>query len=148
MPNKGRVWSTSHRATFVRFAGVATTIAGIDIGVLYCLHAALGVNVYVSRIISYTTAMTAGYFLNRHYTFHDHERTRSVPAELGRFYSVFLTGGLVNYATFAAIVALGDAVGVTSATRFWLPLVGVWIGGMAGMALNYALSHKLVFENR
>ncbi len=148
MPPNQRLWSTSHSATFLRFTAVATTIAGIDIAVLYALHGGLGTNVYLARIVSYGAAMTTGYFLNRRYTFHDHTRTQSMRGELARFYAVFAGGGLINYAVFSAIVAGGAAAGAGPSTRLWLPLLGVWLGGMAGMGFNYALSHKLVFANR
>lgn len=148
MPESRRLWSTSHRATFARFAVVATLIAGIDIGLLYLLKVPFDINVYIARIVSYSAAMTAGYFLNRHYTFHDHERTRPLAAEMGRFYTIFAGGGAVNYATFAGIVAIGHEAGLAAGTRFWLPLVGVWIGGLVGMSVNYGLSHKWVFHGR
>lgn len=148
MPRSRRFRSTSHRARFIRFAGVATAIACIDIAVLYLLHGGLGANVYLARVISYTAAMTAGYFLNRRYTFHDRRGTQSIPAELARFYAVFASGGLINYAVFAAVVAGGAAAGAGPTIRFWLPVLGVWLGGMAGMAFNYGFSHKLVFRNR
>lgn len=147
-PTKRRLWSTRHGATFVRFAGVATTIAGIDIAVLYALHRALGANVYLARVLSYTAAITTGYFLNRRFTFYHHRRTRSVPGELVRFYAVFACGGVINYAVFSAVVAAGALAGAGETTRFWLPLLGVWLGGLAGMAFNYGLSNKLVFANR
>lgn len=148
MPRSRRIWSTSHRATFLRFAGVATTIACIDIAVLYLLHGALGANVYLARLVSYTAAMTAGYFLNRRYTFHDRRGTQSIRAELARFYAVFASGGLINYAVFAAVIAGGAAAGAAPTIGFWLPVLGVWLGGLAGMAFNYGFSSKLVFRNQ
>ncbi|WP_440996831.1 GtrA family protein [Arhodomonas sp. SL1] len=147
MPSQ-RLWSSSHRATFLRFTLVATTIAGIDILILYLLHGAGGLNVYLARIFSYGTAMTVGYFLNNRYTFRDHRRTRHLAAELSRFYAVFGLGGLINYGVFAAIVAVGDVADAGPTVRFWLPLLGIWMGGIGGMAFNYGVSHKLVFHNR
>lgn len=138
--------STSGRATFLRFSAVAVTIALIDIGILYGLHEGHGVNVYLARIVSYFAAMTAGYFLNRHFTFHQHERFRTLLADLLRFYTVFAGGGLLNYGTFALIVALGHQAGLKPGAVFWLPLLGVWVGGLVGMCFNYFVSHKLVFQ--
>lgn len=146
MPTRRILRSTSHRATFFRFAVVATAIAVIDIGVLYGLHTGLGFNVYLSRLVSYFAAMTSGYFLNRHFTFHQHERFRTILADLARFYTVFAGGGLINYGVFAAVVAAGHRAGLGPAALFWLPLVGVWLGGMVGMGFNYVASHKLVFQ--
>ena len=142
------LWSTSHRATFLRFASVATTIAVIDIVILYLLHGAGGLDVYLARLFSYGAAMTAGYFLNRRYTFHHRRRARHLAVEISRFYLVFGLGGLINYAVFAAIVAAGDVAGVEPTLRFWLPLIGIQAGGVAGMAFNYGFSHKLVFQSR
>ncbi len=141
-----RIWSTSHRATFLRFAAVASTIAGIDIVVLYALNLLLEVNVYLARVVSYTAAATAGYFLNRRFTFRDHRPTRRTAADLGRFYTVFAGGGLINYATFAAVVSIGNALSLPATSRYWLPLLGIWLGGLAGMSFNYGLSRKLVFH--
>ncbi|MDZ7749174.1 MAG: GtrA family protein [Halofilum sp. (in: g-proteobacteria)] len=141
-------WSASHRATFLRFTAVAVTIALVDILVLYLLHGLGGLNVYLGRVVSYGAAVTTGYFLNRRYTFHDHQRRRHLAAEMSRFYAVFGLGGLINYAVFAAIVATGEAVGMAPTLGFWLPLLGIWTGGMAGMGFNYACSHRHVFENR
>ena len=138
--------SSSARATFLRFASVACGIALIDIGVLYSLHAGLGVSVYLARLVSYFLAMTAGYFLNRHFTFHHHERFRVLLADLARFYSVFAVGGSLNYGIFALTVFLGHQMGLKTGASFWLPMLGVWLGGMAGMGFNYLVSHKLVFQ--
>lgn len=142
------LWSTSHRAMFLRFASVATMIAVIDIAILYLLHVAGGLNVYLARLVSYGAAMTAGYFLNSRYTFYHRRGERHLAAEISRFYLVFGVGGLINYAIFAAIVAAGDVAGVEPTLRFWLPLIGIQAGGVAGMAFNYGFSHKLVFQSR
>ena len=92
--------------------------------------------------------MTAGYFLNRRYTFHDHTRRRHLAKEMGRFYTVFAGGGMLNYVTFAAIIALGQWLSGAAWVRLWLPLLGVWVGGLAGMGFNYGFSRKLVFQGR
>jgi len=142
-----RFWSTSHRATLLRFSAVATAIALIDIALLYAFKLAVGMNVYVARIGSYAAAATAGYFLNNRFTFHAYERTRHPAAELSRFYTVFAGGGLLNYGVFAAVVAIGHQLTAATSLRHWLPLLGIWLGGLAGMAFNYGVSRKLVFQN-
>lgn len=138
--------SSSGRATFVRFAIVACTIAGIDIGALYGLHEGGHINVYASRAVSYFLAITAGYFLNRHFTFHHHRRFRKVIDDLLRFYSVFAVGGLLNYGVFVAVLGVGQQLELNPFETFWLPFVGVWIGGVIGMTFNFFYSHKLVFQ--
>lgn len=140
--------STRQTATFARFAIVATTVSLIDIGGLYALHAGLGINVYLARVVSFSAAISAAYRFNRRFTFHWHRRERGLAAELARFYAVFGTGAIVNYGLFALVVAVGPWVGVPDEATIWLPLAGVLVGGLCGMCLNYWASRKLVFQRR
>ena len=138
--------SHSQRAAFFRFACVGVTIAMIDAGVLYLLKDLPGFNVYIARVFSYGAAMTTGYFLNRHFTFHHVERGRRVVDELLRFFSVHAIGGALNFGVFSLVIFLGEQADLT---RFWssvLPLLGVWIGGVFGMTFNFLFSRKLVFD--
>lgn len=139
--------SSRHKATFTRFALVATAVSLIDIGVLYALHAGLGINVYAARVVSFSAAITVGYRFNRRFTFHWHRRARGLLAELTRFYAVFGTGAFVNYGVFVLVVAAGHWVGVSDRIAIWLPLAGIWLGGLCGMCLNYWASRKLVFQH-
>lgn len=140
--------STGPRATFARFAGVGGVMALIDGGVLYALHAGLGVGVYAARLVSFPLAMTVGYFLNRHFTFRFRPRFLHPLRELLRFYAVHSSGGVINYATFAAIIAGGSFAGIEGMLGYWLPLLGVVVGGVAGMCFNFVLAGKLVFQAR
>lgn len=139
--------STRHPATFARFALVATTVSLLDIGLLYALHAGLGLNVYGARVVSFIAAISVGYCFNRRFTFHWHRRARGLGAELARFYAVFGTGAFVNYGVFVLVVALGHHAGLSGGAALWLPLAGVWLGGLCGMCLNYWASRKLVFRH-
>lgn len=144
---KRGVRSSSRRATFFRFACVGGTISIIDAGVLYLLKDAPGFNVYLARVVSYAAAMSAGYLLNRYFTFHHLDRARVLWDELLRFFSVFAAGGLLNYGVFSLIVTLGSQLELTALQLALLPLAAVWIGGLAGMCFNFLLSHKLVFDD-
>ncbi|MFP4352811.1 MAG: GtrA family protein [Puniceicoccaceae bacterium] len=137
--------SPGSKPTFVRFATVGVTISLIDAGLLYLLLA-LGSNVYLGRLISYTVAMTVGYILNRYFTFHHLESGRALWHRLLRHYSVHGLGGALNFAVFALVLALGEMMGGRIAASATLPLVGVWIGGMAGLCFNFFFSRRLVFD--
>jgi putative flippase GtrA len=140
------VRSSSDHAAFFRFACVGLAMAAIDVGVLYLLMDLPGFNVYLARLVSYTSGLTVGYFLNRNFTFHHVESERRVLDELLRFFSVHVTGGLLNFGVFSLIVYLAEDAGLT---RFWdaiMPLLGVWIGGVVGMCFNFLLSRKVVFD--
>jgi len=142
------VRSHSSRATFFRFACVGSTIALIDAGLLYLLKDLPGFNVYIARVFSYTAAMSTGYVLNRYFTFHHIERGRALIDELLRFFSVHALGGVLNFGVFSLVVFLGEQAELT---RFWntlMPLIGVWVGGLAGMSFNFLFSSKLVFDER
>jgi putative flippase GtrA len=143
--NRG-VRSSSQRATFFRFACVGGTIALLDVGVLYLLKDLPGFNAYIARVFSYTAAMSAGYVLNRYFTFHHIERGRVLLDELIRFFSVHALGGVLNFGVFALVVFFGEQADLN---RFWdavMPLIGVWVGGLIGMTFNFLFSSKFVFN--
>jgi putative flippase GtrA len=143
---KRGVRSHSSRATFFRFACVGSTIALIDAGLLYLLKDLPGFNAYIARVFSYAAAMSAGYVLNRYFTFHHIESGRVMLDELLRFFSVHALGGILNFAVFSVVVYLGERAELTT---FWdavMPLIGVWVGGVVGMTFNFLVSRKLVFD--
>jgi len=138
--------SHSDKATFMRFAGVGVTISLIDAGVLY-LFFALDVNQYIGRAISLPTSMAAGYILNRYFTFHHLETGRALWHSLLRHYSVHSVGGALNFGVFLMVLEIGQHMGGEVAASATLPLVGVWVGGMAGLCFNFFFSKKMVFDN-
>ncbi|MDT8437600.1 MAG: GtrA family protein [Wenzhouxiangellaceae bacterium] len=138
--------STSSRATFFRFACVGGTISLIDAGLLYLLKDAPGFNIYSARVVSYGAAMSAGYLLNRYFTFRHLDRARVLWDELLRFFSVHAVGGVLNYAVFALVVLLGGRLELGGWSQALLPLFAIWIGGLVGMTFNYLASRKLVFD--
>lgn len=138
--------SESHRATFARFATVGVSISLIDVLVLYALLG-LGVNPYLGRAVSLAAAMAAGYALNRYFTFHHLETGRALWHSLLRHYSVHAVGAGINIAVYSLVLQVGLEMGREIAASATLPLLGVWIGGMAGLGLNFILSKKLVFDD-
>ena len=91
---------------------------------------------FVARLGSFFAAATATWWLNRWFTF----RARNQPSggEWMRYIAAMTLGGLVNYSAFAAAL-------------LWLPLalrqpwLAVACGSLAGMAVNYYTSSRLVF---
>jgi len=143
----GRIHSSqSDTATFTRFATVAVTVSLIDAGVLYAFMA-LGWNAHIARAFSLTTAMTAGYFLHRNFTFHHMETRRALWHSLLRHLSVNSIGASLNIAMFSLVLILGEHLGGKTTASATLPLFGVWIGGITGMCFNFFFSRKLVFDN-
>ena len=138
--------SHSDRATFIRFAGVGVTISLIDAAVLYGMLW-LGVDRYLGRVVSLAVAMAAGYILNRYFTFHHLETGRALWHSLLRHYSVHSIGSALNIGVYAVVLEVGQVMGGQVAASATLPLLGVWIGGVAGLCFNFFFSKKMVFDN-
>ena len=139
--------SHSRLPQFLRFATVGVKVSLIDAGGTYLLHWLLGMNLYGARIISLATAIMVGYLLNRYFTFGRDQRG-SFNRQMAGHFGVHATGGLLNYAVFSGVIALGHAHLAQPQALLLLPLVAIWIGGMIGLAFNFVVSSKLVFNNR
>ncbi|CAI8365225.1 MAG: Uncharacterised protein [Opitutia bacterium UBA7350] len=133
-------------ATFARFAFVGVTISTIDAGILYLLLTA-GIDPYLGRFVSLGASMSAGYLLNRYFTFHHLETARALWHSLVRHYSVHAVGAAINIGVFSVVLVFGQPMGGEIVTATILPLLGVWIGGLAGMCFNFFFSKKLVYDN-
>lgn len=127
------------RRQFIIFGMVGVAGLIVDVSVLY-LTQRLGLDRYTGRLISYIFAATTTWILNRKFTFHS-RRSANAFAEWVRFLSANTVGGLLNYATYAALVT-------------WVPMVstypslGVCAGSIAGLTVNFTLSRRMVFNNR
>jgi putative flippase GtrA len=120
------------------FSVVGTIGFAVDAAILYAAMTVLGTGLYVGRAISYLVAATTTWALNRRFTFHG-QRSSVRIIEWGRFLAANAVGGLVNYGTYAALVA-------TQPTAAAHPVIGVAAGSLAGLALNFMLSRYLVFR--
>jgi putative flippase GtrA len=95
---------------------------------------------YSGRIISYALASSSTWYMNRRFTFAD-SRNDNRLGEWMRFVALNLSGGAVNYAIYAAYIRMH--AGSTMA-----PAIGVALGSLAGMLVNFHLSKRLVFNRR
>ena len=147
--SKGLLWhflrSNSRTAQFLRFGTVGIQVSSIDIGGLYLLHHLLNANIYLSRIASLGAAILAGYLLNRYFTFARGQRGCFYRQMAGHF-GVHLTGGLINFGGFTAVMLLAEQMG--AATRVWMPLFAIVVGGVVGLLFNFVASRHFVFPHR
>jgi putative flippase GtrA len=139
--------SHTRLAQFLRFATVGAKISAIDAGGVYLLPWLFGINIYLARVISLTTANMVGYLLNRYFTFGGHQKGCFYRQMAGHF-GVHITGGLINYGIFSGIVTLGHAHLPKGLLMTLLPLFALWVGGICGMGFNFFLSKKFVFHTR
>jgi putative flippase GtrA len=123
----------------------------VDAGVLYAMLT-LGLGPYSGRVVSFLAAATTTFILNRSFTFRRDSRpnglysdTHPAPTHpMGEwlvYLGLMVIGGLVNYGTYAAAVALSEPV-----QRY--PVIGVALGSIAGMAINFWTSKTMLFERK
>lgn len=129
--------SPSTKTQFLRFALVGVAGFVVDASALHVAMHYFGAGHYTGRIISYLAAATSTWVLNRHYTFRAHQDSNLVREWL-KFLAANSAGGLVNYSTYAALVAASTLVAA------W-PALGVAAGSLTGLIVNFTLSRRLVF---
>jgi len=129
------------RGTLVKFfrfglVGVAGFIVDSSV-LMLCMRTGLS-GPYVSRIFSFAAAVTTTWLLNRRFTF----ASREAPGpEFLRFVAANSLGALVNFAAYSVFILCQGAVGGR-------PVLGVAIGSLCGLAVNFCLSNWLVFRQR
>jgi putative flippase GtrA len=132
--------ATSTQVQFFRFAVVGAAGFVVDAAALYSAMHYAGANHYVGRAISYLLAATFTWALNRHYTFRIDGGNTGRLREWAKFLLGNAFGGLLNYTTYAALVASSIAVSAH-------PTLGVAVGSAAGLLVNFALSRRFVFTD-
>lgn len=120
-----------------RFGVVGVVGFGVDALVLTAMLAA-GTGPYLGRAASYVAAASVTFWLNRAWTF---ASTGAATRQWAWFLAVNLVGFALNYGTYALLVA---RVAVVAGH----PVLGVAAGSLAGMAGNFFLSRRLVFNTR
>ena len=126
---------------FLRFGTVGAIGFVVDAGVLRLLLT-LGLGYYSGRAISFLAAATATWILNRSFTFRRESDWHGHPArEWLAYLSLMALGGAVNYGIYALAVESAETV-----QRF--PELGVALGSLGGMTINYWSAKVMIFERR
>ena len=91
---------------------------------------------YWGRCVSFLAAVSVTWLLNRKFTF----ASRALPGpEFVRFVTANAVGVAINFATYTLVIVLFGASG-------FFPVIGVALGSLAGLAVNFTLSRTLVFS--
>lgn len=123
---------------FLRFCVVGAVGFVIDAGILQFLVSGVGANPYLARIFSFLVAASATWQMNRRYTFAvEHRATH---AEWTRYLAFMMLGALVNYGAFAISIAAWELAHAQ-------PWLGVAVGSVAGLGINFLTSRRLVFRS-
>lgn len=111
----------------------------VDAGVLY---AALywGLGLYGGRAVSYMSAVSATWLLNRRYTFQ-----RSSPDnklhQWARFVVSQLAGATINLGVYGLLVHTSPVVAHE-------PVIGVAAGSLSGLLVNFSIARAFVFRHQ
>jgi putative flippase GtrA len=124
---------------FLRFALVGIGGFVVDEAVLAAMTRMIHLDPYSGRAVSFVCAVTFTWWGNRMLTFHDRAAQKGLLAEWAKFFAANALGGAVNYGTYAALVAFASR-------PFGIPFVALAAGAIAGLFLNFAMSHIFVFR--
>jgi putative flippase GtrA len=123
-------------ARFLRFGVVGGCGFLVDTAVVYALRHPLGL--YGAGAVSYVIAASFTWALNRFWTFRDRPRGRA-HRQWGLFMLTNLVGFALNRGAYALMIA-------TLPLCVHYPVLAVAGGAIAGMGVNYAMAHRIVFR--
>lgn len=121
----------------IRFGMAGIAGFAVDTGVLQATLA-LGMSFYLGRTISFPTAATATWLINRRLTFaHDGQRPASFQ-EWRRYVGAMMVGGAVNYAISAVMFHKVLNADPRSA------IIAVAVGSIAAMVVNFIAARAII----
>ena len=133
------------RGQLLRFGAVGIAGLLVDLAVLFVLAPLLGW--YAGRVLSFLAAASATWWLNRRFTFAasatdagDADARAALPVwhEYVRYIVSMLGGAVVNYTAYVMTLHF--------VTAPWAPALGVALGSLAGMSLNFVAARYFVFR--
>jgi putative flippase GtrA len=110
----------------------------VDASVLY-LARWIGLGLFLGRIASYMTAATTTWILNRQFTFAG-QGGRALLHEWLLFMLSQLSGAAFNLGIYGWLVVSSTRVAAQ-------PVLGVAVGSVAGMAVNFMVARRFVFRD-
>ncbi len=118
-------------------AGVAGLL--VDLAVLFVLAPLLGW--YVGRAVSFLAAASTTWWFNRRFTFTTTAARPAMPVwhEYTRYIGSMLGGAAANYTVYVLALHFVAAP--------WAPALGVMLGSLAGMSLNFVAARYFVFAH-
>ncbi len=124
---------------FISFAMVGVVGFLVDAGALQ-IALVVGLGLYLGRVVSYLMAASATWLLNRRYTFKGASEG-SAWSEWARFVLSQLSGATVNLTVYGLLVYSSPFVARN-------PVIGVALGSIAGMLINFIAARSFAFRRR
>jgi putative flippase GtrA len=122
---------------FARFAVIGAFGFGVDAGVLWLAMAA-GTGFHTGRVLSFLTAVSFTWALNRRHSFRPRDGVSRL-SEWLRYLIAMLVGGGVNLTASFACYHYFELV------RLW-PILAVAVGSISGMLVNFFAARQFVFR--
>lgn len=126
--------------TFILFCVAGVIGFFVDAGIVQSLVSVLDWNPYFSRLLSFLAAATATWVFNRRYTF-SADRRYSLRGEWLRYLIAMGSGFTLNFSVYSYFVFHYELI-----QR--IPAIGVAVGSVAGLAVNYLTSRYWIFRKR
>jgi putative flippase GtrA len=110
----------------------------VDAGIVQTLVRMGGWDPYLARVPSFLVAASVTWWWNRHFSF-AHRRGDDAHREWLRWMAVMGVGAVINYGTYALVLALSQTA------RSW-PALGVAAGSCVAALANFAGARRVVFR--
>lgn len=122
---------------FLRFCLVGCFGFAIDGGLLYLL-VSYGMDPYFVRAFTFPVAVSATWYLNRHWAFAIRSSTPGKGRDYRRYLMVQTVGAVGNYLVYALVLVFLSHTAPNA-------LAALAVGSLAGLALNYTGARWWVF---
>ena len=132
------LWSISVFRRLPGFVLVGAIGFLIDASILTALMKSLGFGHYGARAISFTTAVTATWYMNRRWVF-ERNAVRKSSREYASYVSVQVIGALINLSVFAAVIEF--VPGLEN-----MPVIPLAVGATVALIFNFSASSRFVFS--
>lgn len=109
----------------------------VDVTVLYSFAGLIGL--FYGRVVSFLAAVVATWLLNRRWTFKSRNSGLRNRHEFAVYLALMLVGGSVNYGVYVWFVVAYQLVQHH-------PVIGVAVGSLAGMLINFLSSRFVLFR--
>ena len=125
---------------FLSFCFVGAIGFLVDVAILYAVSPWFGW--YAGRLISFMGAATVTWYLNRAFTFGEvaDEVQFTAWQQYWRYIVAMLGGAFVNYVAYALTMLL--------ITYPFAPALGIALGSVAGLAVNFVSAKKIIFNKK